>query len=56
MTVHKGAAQEVERVVVVEEEGGEGEVQEARKAKEMANLPRISAGAEIEMGAGQLLD
>jgi hypothetical protein len=53
--VHKGAAQEVERVVVVEEEGGEGEVQEARKAKEMTNLLRISALAEIEMELGSRL-
>jgi hypothetical protein len=56
--VHKGAAQEaaqeVERAVVVEE-GGEGEVQEARKAKEMTNLLRIAAAAEIEMGLGSCL-
>jgi hypothetical protein len=50
--VHKEAAQEVDRVVVVEE----GEVQEARKAKEMTNLLGITAVAEIEMGLGQLPD
>ena len=54
--MHKGAAQEVERVVVVvEEEAGEGEVQEARKAKEMTNLLRIAAVAEIEMELGSRL-
>jgi hypothetical protein len=49
--VHKGAAQEVERVVVVEE-GAEGEVQEVRKAKEMTNLLGIAAVAEIGMELG----
>ena len=42
-------------VVVVEEEGGEGEVQEAREAKEMTNLLRIAAVAEIEMEPGSRL-
>jgi hypothetical protein len=52
--VHKGAAQEVERVVVVVvEEEEEGEVREARKAKEMINFTAV---AEIEMGLGQLPD
>jgi hypothetical protein len=50
--VHKGAAPEVERAVVEE---WEGRVQEARKAKEMANLLRIAAVAEIEMELGSRL-
>lgn len=53
--MYKGAAQEVERVVAGEEEGEEGEDQEVRKAKEVTNLLRISAMAEIEMELGSRL-
>lgn len=50
--MHKGAAQEVERVVVEGEEEG---VQEARKAKGMTNLLKITAVADIDGGLGSRL-